>query len=114
MILKILERWDTLEQTPETYAVFDWNIHHQLAVSSENPVFPLMLNGFEALYHWMGLKYFSLPGAYALSNYFYGSLYDAIVGWDAQKAELVCVEVMARSEKIWDQLRESTEQEEKI
>jgi len=114
VIRSVLIGWETLEEKPEAYSVFDWNFHHQLAVSSGNPVFPLILNGFESIYLVMGRQYYALSGAYQLSNYFYESLQQPITGKDGLKAEKICTEVMAKSEIIWRQLLNGVDEEENI
>ena len=95
-IRQMLGASKALNQNPESYSSFDWDFHHLLAVSSGNPVFPLMLNGFEPLYLAMGRLYFSLQGAYQLSDQFYISLEEAIEEKDTQKAECICFEIISQ------------------
>lgn len=110
-VLQVLNGWDQLSEEPDDYSVFDWNVHHRLSVLSGNPVFPLMLNGFEVLYNLMGKLYFSSDSAYQLSNYFYRSIEKAARVNDANAAEQVCKEVMEKSEKIWRQIFDTEDEE---
>ena len=110
-VIQALNGWEQLSKEVDIYSVFDWNVHHRLSVLSGNPVFPLMLNGFKALYHTMGKIYFSSDGAYQLSNYFYRSIAQAARLNDPNAAEHVCAEVMEKSEKIWQQIFDTKEVE---
>ncbi|MCD6474722.1 MAG: fatty acid metabolism transcriptional regulator FadR [Anaerolineaceae bacterium] len=110
-VLQALNGWEQLSEEPDIYSVFDWNVHHRLSVLSGNPVFPLMLNGFKAVYHLMGKLYFSSDGAYQLSNYFYRSIVQAARLNDPNAAEHVCTEVMKKSEMIWRKIFETEDEE---
>jgi len=110
-VIQALNGWEQLSEGPDIYSVFDWNVHHRLSVLSENPVFPLMLNGFKAVYHLMGKLYFSSDGAYQLSNYFYRSITKAAQLNDPNAAEHVCKEVMEKSGKIWRQIFNNDDEE---
>jgi GntR family negative regulator for fad regulon and positive regulator of fabA len=80
---------------------FDWALHHLLAVSSGNPVYALILNGFRDLYARMAVPYFEREAARKASRVFYESLRAAALAGDDARAERVTREVMARSVELW-------------
>jgi len=85
----------------DIYARYDWDLHHRLTVASCNPIYTLILNGFEALYLSMGRIYFTQPEARAASSRFYAGLLDALRRRDADTAETVTREAMAESLVLW-------------
>ncbi|MEJ5309227.1 MAG: fatty acid metabolism transcriptional regulator FadR [Anaerolineae bacterium] len=92
----------TLDDTPAIYANYDWQLHRRLTVASCNPIYTLILNGFEALYLSMGRIYFTQPEARAASSRFYVRLLDALQRKDGDDAETVTREAMAESLVLWE------------
>ncbi|MBN2390397.1 MAG: fatty acid metabolism transcriptional regulator FadR [Anaerolineae bacterium] len=90
-----------LDDTPATYASFDWHLHHRLTVASCNPIYTLILNGFAELYAAMAQIYFTQPEACAASHRFYIRLLEAIRQRDAAAAETITHETMAESLVLW-------------
>ena len=82
-------------------ARYDWQLHHRLAVCSKNPVFPLLINGFAALYERMGIHYYQVEGAVALSHQFYTQLLEAVMERNSFRAQQLCESVMIESEQLW-------------
>ncbi len=80
---------------------FDWELHHLLAVSSGNPVYTLILNGFRGLYARMAAIYFEGPEAREASREFYAALRAAALAGDARGAGSVTQAVMTRSVELW-------------
>jgi GntR family negative regulator for fad regulon and positive regulator of fabA len=102
---KIIRRLQTnlaMPDDPATYARADFELHRQLAVSSGNPVFTLILNGFEDLYLEMGQRYFSLTEARQHSRQFYQRLLDAARTGDLDEVEAVTRTVIDRSQSLWE------------
>jgi GntR family negative regulator for fad regulon and positive regulator of fabA len=91
-----------LNDTPATYASFDWRLHHQLTVASCNPIYTLILNGFAELYATMAQVYFAQPEARTASHRFYVRLLEAIQQRDADDAETITREAMAESLVLWE------------
>jgi GntR family negative regulator for fad regulon and positive regulator of fabA len=92
-----------LEDTPEAFAVFDWELHHLLTVLSGNPIFTLILNGFRELYHPMACLYFESQTARARSRDFYTRLLEAAKAGDPEMAEATTRSVMQDSLTLWRQ-----------
>lgn len=88
----------------QAWAEFDWELHRLLAVSSENPVYTLILNGFRGLFARMAPLYFERASARAASRRFYGELRAAALAADARRAEERTRDVMHRSVALWKPL----------
>ena len=98
-----LERQTQLADTPEAFAIFDWELHHLLTVLSGNPIFTLILNGFQELYHPMACLYFQSPAARNSSRAFYTRLLEAAKAGDPGMAETTTRLVMLDSLTLWRQ-----------
>jgi GntR family transcriptional regulator, negative regulator for fad regulon and positive regulator of fabA len=91
-------------ELPDTAAALsqaDWRLHHRLTVASGNPIFTLILNGFEGLYQVMGPLFFARAEARARSHFFYRELRAAAQAQDAAAAQQVAEQVMADSLAFW-------------
>ena len=100
----LLNTYPALPEDPEVFAQADWRLHHQLTVCSGNPVFTLILNGFQDLYPTMGHLYFHNPEGRAASRRFYKGLLESIRAADPQQAEQVTREAMQRSMSLWESM----------
>lgn len=92
---------EALGEDAAEWAAFDWGLHHLLSVSSGNPVYTLILNGFRGLYARMAALYFERPAARETSRAFYGALRAAAEARSAARAGQVTAEVMGRSVELW-------------
>ncbi|MFN2134837.1 MAG: fatty acid metabolism transcriptional regulator FadR [Candidatus Promineifilaceae bacterium] len=88
-----------------SFARFDWDLHHLLTVSSGNPIYTLILNGFNEFYEELARIYFVPPAARTRSRHFYAALFDAANAQDSQRGEAICRETMADSIVVWHQAR---------
>jgi GntR family transcriptional regulator, negative regulator for fad regulon and positive regulator of fabA len=104
-LVKFLENYQNLVDTPEIFAQADWEIHRQLTIESGNPIFTLILNGFKELYQPMGSLYFTPPKARTRSRKFYADLLQAAQSRDPNRAEVVTREVMQDSLELWKNAR---------
>jgi GntR family negative regulator for fad regulon and positive regulator of fabA len=100
-VADLLTDYATLEDTPQTFATADWELHRQLTIDSGNPVFSLILNGFSDLYGSMALIYFSLREARVRSRVFYQDLRDAALTNDPEAAESVTHQMMIETLDLW-------------
>jgi len=100
-VITYLNTYVDLETEPRAYARFDWCLHHILTVASGNPIYTLILNGFEELYETMGYIYFALPEAMDSSQDFYADLLAAAQQSDPDTAEVTTRAVMAKSQVLW-------------
>jgi GntR family negative regulator for fad regulon and positive regulator of fabA len=109
-LVEQLEGYTDLADTPESFAVADWELHRQLTILSGNPVFTLILNGFGDLYHRMAPLYFNSTKSRAHSRAFYHDLLIAARENDPNAAEKITRRVMLESLDLWqvaagDQIR---------
>jgi GntR family negative regulator for fad regulon and positive regulator of fabA len=103
-VAAFLESGQALPDAPHDFAQFDWSLHHMLAVESGNPIYALILNGFEGFYDTMALRYFGRPEGRASSRTFYAELGAAARRRDAQRAERVTRNAMERSLVLWKRI----------
>jgi GntR family negative regulator for fad regulon and positive regulator of fabA len=103
-IVDLLEAYQAVEDTPEAFAEADWHLHRVLTIASGNPVFTLILNGFDALYRSLAARYFASPEARAHSRRFYADLLASARAADPDAAEAITRRVMAESVEIWKRL----------
>lgn len=106
-ICDLLQEAEGLDEEAAAYAAFDWKLHHSLTEHASNPIFQLLLNGFEELYAEMGLTYFSHPECRAESSRFYQSLRACAEGADLDRAENLLRKTMQGSLDLWLRLGES-------
>lgn len=100
-VQSVLEECLDLDDNPEDFALADWKLHHRLTVCSGNPVFTLILNGFQDLYPVMGEVYFRNPEARAASREFYSGLQKSILSKDSMLAKKVTKQAMEVSVGLW-------------
>jgi GntR family negative regulator for fad regulon and positive regulator of fabA len=100
-VVTFLDGHRRLEDTPEALAAFDWELHRRLTLTSGNPVYTLILNGFADFYVEMAARYFVPPEARAASRAFYRALLAAAQRGDAGAAEQITREVMEASITFW-------------
>ena len=101
-VAAFLEAFESLPAPATAYAAFDWRLHHHLTVASGNPLFTLILNGFEGFYERMARLYFQNPEARRESRAFYEALLRSAVKGDGASAERLTRAVMARSIDLWE------------
>ncbi len=100
-VVALLAQIDSLADSPETYAVFDWNLQKSLAQLADNPIYLLVLNSFDQIYVTLSLEYFHLHPHRQSSLQFYRRLLEAAMACDSHMAEIVTRDAMAQSEKLW-------------
>ncbi len=96
-----LEDYRRLEDTPGAYASFDWRLHVTLTVSSGNPIYTLILNGFSGFYEEMARVYFESTEARSSSHAYYQALLKATETGNAGAAEEITRRVMRESIELW-------------
>jgi GntR family negative regulator for fad regulon and positive regulator of fabA len=103
-IAALLNEAQALADTPSALAHFDWKLHSRLTQLAANPVFPLLMNGFEKLYVLMGERYFAFDECRAHSRGFYALLRACAEKGDATGAENIVRETMQGSLALWQRL----------
>lgn len=102
-VVTCLAGYADLDDTPQAFAAFDWTLHYSLTVTSRNPVYTLILNGFAGFYEQMACLYFTQPEARSSSRAFYVALLAAARKGDAAEAERITRSVMRESVGLWRQ-----------
>lgn len=102
-VLAVLEDGVALEDTPEAYARYDWHLHQQLTIYSGNPIYTLILNGFQGFYEDIARHYFSTIHAREVSANFYRELCLETAKPDPGAAEALCRRVMLAALDVWAQ-----------
>jgi len=103
-VVRFFQDHHTLQNEPNTYAVFDWQLHHSLTILSDNPVFVMILNGFKELYLQLAPFYFSILSARQHSYHFYQSLQQAAENQNPNQARILTDIVMQESIIFWKQI----------
>lgn len=106
-IAEHLKSYTNLEDSPVIYAVADYELHRHLTIESGNPIYTLILNGFNDLYIDMALKYFSLTNHREHSKFFYQSLLSTAIEQDSKIAARLTERVMTESLDLWQSVFES-------
>ncbi len=96
------EMRNNLQENAIAYSQADWNLHHQLSVLSNNPIFTLILNGFKDYYRLLAAKYFMLAEARNYSNQFYLDLQKSAQAKQPETAREIVALVMDKSIELWE------------
>jgi len=100
----ILANCESLQNTAEAYAAFDWQLHRGLSFASGNPIYTLILNGFGDIYEQFARLYFISSEAQDKSRRFYAALCEAANRSDVERAGQICKEAMLESIEMWRQV----------
>lgn len=103
-VSNFLEEYRQLSDTAESYAHFDWHLHRQLTISSGNPIYTLIINGFGDFYEKLARLYFARDEERRRSRSFYADLAEAAADQDADQAEKVSRKAMQESVELWQQV----------
>lgn len=100
-ILAFLENAPEIKNSPDEFSEFDFSLHLKLTQCSGNPVFTLILNGFQELFIENAVIYFQNEKAREYSIHFYQLLRDSIIKKEYQLAAKITHETMAESINFW-------------
>ncbi|WP_432452820.1 fatty acid metabolism transcriptional regulator FadR [Agarivorans sp. QJM3NY_29] len=103
---QLIEQYQTLAQSGEAYAEFDYQVLHGLAFASGNPLYALILNGFRGMYQSVGKYYFDDPESRALVDTFYQDLIGLAESGEHDKALQVVRNYGLASSEVWKRLRD--------
>jgi GntR family negative regulator for fad regulon and positive regulator of fabA len=105
--LEILGKAESLDDCAHSYAVFDYQLHHELSFASGNPIYALILNGFKGLYNRVGEYYFSDPQGRELARKYYSDLAKLAQSGEPDNALYLVREYGVKSGQVWHRLREN-------
>lgn len=102
-IVEFLDGYNVLV-TSEDFASFDWNLQLLIAKSSENTLFPLILNDFTKPFNHFANIYFRFDKAKVASQIYYNKLKE---GFSSEGSDIkgIVKDVMANANLIWDELK---------
>ena len=100
-IANLLAGYADLEETAAAYANADWELQHLLTLRAGNPVFRLLMNSFQNLYHTMGGIYFVSAENRRRSHVYYEELLNCARKNAHLKAETLTRGMMEESLALW-------------
>ena len=103
--IEILKGYSDVSDDGKAFAQFDYQLNHDLAFASGNPVYVLMMNGFRGMYARIGGYYFSNQKSRDLTRSYYKQLLELAVSGDYESVLLVIRTYGIESGKIWQELR---------
>jgi GntR family negative regulator for fad regulon and positive regulator of fabA len=103
--VEILQGQIDIPDDGSVFAKRDYQLNHDLAFASGNPVYVLMMNGFRGLYSRIGGYYFSKPKSRAVTRDYYNKLLELAKAGDYEQVPLVIRNYGIESGKIWQELR---------
>jgi len=103
---EIIERYKTVGHDGKAFAQHDYQMHHDLAFASNNPVYVLMMNGFKNIYARIGGFFFSHDSAREIAINYYEKLLEVLDNEDADHVVAVVRKYGVESGKIWISLRQ--------
>ncbi|ATC93984.1 fatty acid metabolism transcriptional regulator FadR [Pseudoalteromonas tunicata] len=106
-VIEILQRSETIEDTPQALAEYDYRMHHELASACGNPIYVLTLNGFRGLYSKIAQHYFSDSRTRELARQFYRDLMVLAQTNKFDEAVYLMRKYGLNSGQIWHELRNS-------
>lgn len=104
-MLSFLDKVPSIDASSEEFTEFDYRFYHQIAVSSNNMIYVLILNGLQDLYRRVGYFYFSDTEAKSIAVTFYADIKIAVEKGDIHQIMQVFRDSAFASGKIWLHLR---------
>ncbi|PKG39024.1 fatty acid metabolism transcriptional regulator FadR [Psychromonas sp. Urea-02u-13] len=104
-VLAFLENTPSIDASSEEFAEFDYRFYHQVAVSSNNMIYVLILNGLQDLYRKVGIFYFSNSEARSIALNFYADIKAVLEKGEIQQIMQIVRDSAFASGKIWLRLR---------
>jgi GntR family negative regulator for fad regulon and positive regulator of fabA len=104
-VLAFLENTPSIDASSEEFTEFDYRFYHQVAVSSNNMIYVLILNGLQDLYRKVGIFYFSNSEARSIALNFYADIRAVLEKGEIQQIMKIVRDSAFASGKIWLRLR---------
>ena len=104
-VIKFLEHSPSIKASSEEFTEFDYLFYHQVAVSSNNLIYVLILNGLQDLYRKVGRFYFSNSEARSIALTFYADIKVVLEQEEPHKIMQIVRDSAFASGKIWLRLR---------
>ena len=104
-VITFLESAPAIDSSSEAFTEFDYRFYHQVAVSSNNLIYVLILNGLQDLYRKVGTFYFSNMEARSIALDFYADIKTVLEQGEVHQIMQIVRESAFASGKIWLRLR---------
>jgi len=104
-VLAFLENTPSIDAGSEEFTEFDYRFYHHVAVSSNNMIYVLILNGLQDLYRKVGMFYFSNSEARSIALDFYANIKSVLEKGESQQIMQTVRDYAFASGKIWLRLR---------
>jgi GntR family negative regulator for fad regulon and positive regulator of fabA len=104
-VLAFLNNTPSIDASSEEFTEFDYRFYHQVAVSSNNMIYVLILNGLQDLYRKVGIFYFSNSEARSIALNFYADIKAVLEKGELQQIMKIVRDSAFASGKIWLRLR---------
>lgn len=99
-LAKIIKQENAIKQSDiEGMAELDFAFHHQLAMATDNPIHPLLLNTFKPFYTNLTGQFFSNPEVWSVVTAYHQRLLDAITGQKEQAAARLMTRLLDHGEQ---------------
>jgi GntR family transcriptional regulator, negative regulator for fad regulon and positive regulator of fabA len=100
-VASLLEKPPEPEDSADAFAAYDYALHRQLTILSQNPVFTLFINSVTRLYTVVGSVYFAHAEARVHSLGYYQDLLDCARRQDSAAAHALTERIMRESLDLW-------------
>ena len=104
-VIAFLENVPSIDSQSDVFTEFDYRFYHHVAVSSNNMIYVLILNGLQDLYRKVGSFYFSNSEAKSIALNFYADIKSVLEKGEVQQIMQIVRESAFASGKIWLRLR---------
>ena len=104
-VIDFLENAPSIDSSSEEFTEFDYRFYHEVAVSSNNMIYVLILNGLQDLYRKVGTFYFSNTEARSIALSFYAEIKSVLEQGEVHHIMQIVRDSAFASGKIWLRLR---------
>jgi len=104
-VVDLLKDYESVADDGKSFANYDYQTTHDLALLSGNPVFVLMMNGFKGLYSRIGTFYFSFEKSREICRDYYKALKELAEKGDHEGVIQTVRQFGINSGKVWSEIR---------
>lgn len=104
-VIDFLDNVPSIDAQSDVFTEFDYRFYHHVAVSSNNMIYVLILNGLQDLYRKVGSFYFSNSEAKSIALNFYADIKSVLEKGEVHQIMNIVRESAFASGKIWLRLR---------
>ncbi|MFH1983935.1 MAG: FadR/GntR family transcriptional regulator [Pseudomonadota bacterium] len=90
---------DALEDAA-AFCDLDFDFHHQLAMASANPLYPLLLNSFRNVYRHLTKRFFTIAGSARRTHQFHREIVAAIAAGEKTRATEIMGRMLAHGRRM--------------